>query len=293
MVLLEKPLVAQLIKKLHTFYEIPKPFTAFTRISVTVAGLAGPDPVRCSRSVVVCPDSSLQDALTKAPFDAIVLPGGLGGARNLAASSEVGLLLQQQEKDGRLVAAICAAPTALQAHNVGFGKSLTSYPSLKEQLQEKYAYKEDSVVVDGRQSVHDEKRSGWPSIITDDLVELVRERIMENRRVTIAELSSHVPQISRSLLHEIVMEHLLFRKLCARWVPKQLTPEHKTKRMESALTFLQRYHDDGDKFLDRIITGNLVTSRGPGTAFDFALAIVDTLLGPGASDPVAKAMLKV
>ncbi|PNF35235.1 hypothetical protein B7P43_G06871 [Cryptotermes secundus] len=109
----------------------------------------------------------------------------------------------------------------------------------------------------GRQSVHDEKRSGWPSIITDDLVELVRERIMENHCVTIAELSSHVPQISRTLLHEIVTEHLLFRKLCATWwVPKQLTPEHKTKCMESALTFLQQYHDDGDEFLDRIITGD-------------------------------------
>ncbi|PNF17893.1 hypothetical protein B7P43_G02234 [Cryptotermes secundus] len=63
----------------------------------------------------------------------------------------------------------------------------------------------------GRQSVHDEKRSGRPSIITDDLVELVRECIMENRRVTITELGSHVPQISPSLLHEIVTEHLLFR----------------------------------------------------------------------------------
>jgi putative intracellular protease/amidase len=57
------------------------------QISVTVAGLAGSDPVRCSRSVVVCPDSSLQDAVSKAPFDAIVLPGGLGGAKNLAAVS--------------------------------------------------------------------------------------------------------------------------------------------------------------------------------------------------------------
>ncbi|PNF43793.1 hypothetical protein B7P43_G09754 [Cryptotermes secundus] len=93
----------------------------------------------------------------------------------------------------------------------------------------------------GRQSVHDEKRSGRPSIITDDLVELVRERIMENRRVTIAELSNHVPQISHSLLHEIVTEHLLFRKLCARWVPKQLTPEHKTRRMDGGIVFL---HDN-------------------------------------------------
>jgi transposase len=45
----------------------------------------------------------------------------------------------------------------------------------------------------GRQSVHDEKRSGRPSIITDDLVELVRECIMENLRFTITELSSHFP----------------------------------------------------------------------------------------------------
>jgi hypothetical protein len=42
-----------------------------------------------------------------------------------------------------------------------------------------------------------------------------------------------------------------------------------------------------------LFPGNLVTSRGPATAFDFALAIADTLLGAGTSDPVAKAMLKV
>jgi protein DJ-1 len=57
------------------------------QISVTVAGLEGPDPVKCSHSVVVCPDASLEEAASKAPFDAIVLPGGLGGARNLAAVS--------------------------------------------------------------------------------------------------------------------------------------------------------------------------------------------------------------
>ena len=77
-----------------------------------------------------------------------------------------------------------------------------------------------------------------------------------DRLFTIKKLSSHSSQISRSLLHKIVMEHLLYRTLCARWVPKQLTPEVKAKRMESALAFLLRYHDDGDEFLDRIITDN-------------------------------------
>ncbi|KAJ4448394.1 hypothetical protein ANN_10410 [Periplaneta americana] len=68
---------------------------------------------------------------------------------------------------------------------------------------------------EGRQSVHDEERSGRPSLINDDRVELVRQCIMKNRRFTITELSSHFPQISRSLLHEIVTKHLLFKKVCA------------------------------------------------------------------------------
>ncbi|KAJ4436137.1 hypothetical protein ANN_18764 [Periplaneta americana] len=109
---------------------------------------------------------------------------------------------------------------------------------------------------EGRQSVHDEERSGRPSLINDDHVEVVRQCIMENRHFMITELSSHFPQISRSLLHEIVAKHLLFKKVCARWVPKNLTPEHKMQRLGAALTFLQWYHDDGDEFLDRIVMGD-------------------------------------
>jgi histone-lysine N-methyltransferase SETMAR len=35
-----------------------------------------------------------------------------------------------------------------------------------------------------------------------------------------------------------------------------LTDVHKTQRMVSALTFLQHYHDEGDIFLDKIVTGD-------------------------------------
>ena len=35
-----------------------------------------------------------------------------------------------------------------------------------------------------------------------------------------------------------------------------LTDVHKTQRLASALTFLQRYHDEGDEFLDKIVTCN-------------------------------------
>ncbi|GBM42472.1 hypothetical protein AVEN_79994-1 [Araneus ventricosus] len=34
-----------------------------------------------------------------------------------------------------------------------------------------------------------------------------------------------------------------------------LSDHHKTQRIGAALTFLQRYHHDGDEFLDKIVTG--------------------------------------
>jgi hypothetical protein len=57
---------------------------------------------------------------------------------------------------------------------------------------------------EGRENVHDDSRSGRPSVVNEDLARAVEEKIQENRRFTILSLSLHFPQISRSLLHEIV-----------------------------------------------------------------------------------------
>jgi histone-lysine N-methyltransferase SETMAR len=65
-----------------------------------------------------------------------------------------------------------------------------------------------------------------------------------------SELSTHFLHISHSLLHEIIMEHLQYHKLCARWVPKVLTDDLKTYCMGAALKFLVRYHNEGDEFLN-------------------------------------------
>jgi hypothetical protein len=61
----------------------------------------------------------------------------------------------------------------------------------------------------GRENVHDDPRSGRPSmvnedLVNEDLVNAVEETIQENRLFIISSLSLHFPQISRSLLHEIV-----------------------------------------------------------------------------------------
>jgi len=52
--------------------------------------------------------------------------------------------------------------------------------------------------------VHDEARSGCPSLVNDNLVRKVNERVHDNRRFTISDLSLHFPQISMTLLYDIV-----------------------------------------------------------------------------------------
>lgn len=42
---------------------------------------------------------------------------------------------------------------------------------------------------------------------------------------------------------------------------------------------------------DVVVDGNIVTSRGPGTAFKFALALVEQLVGKEKASEVAKGML--
>ncbi|KYN16305.1 PREDICTED: putative uncharacterized protein FLJ37770 [Trachymyrmex cornetzi] len=71
----------------------------------------------------------------------------------------------------------------------------------------------------GRTSVHDDQRSGRPSILTDDIVEKIENALRDDRRLTVDELSAMFPQISRSLLHETITKTLGYRKLSARWVP--------------------------------------------------------------------------
>ena len=56
-------------------------------MDVTLAGVGGSGAVKCSRNVSIVPDAALEDALKKGPYDALVMPGGGGGAKILAQVS--------------------------------------------------------------------------------------------------------------------------------------------------------------------------------------------------------------
>ena len=65
---------------------------------------------------------------------------------------------------------------------------------------------------EGHENVHDELWSCGLSVVNEDLVHTFEEKIRENRWFTIRSLSLHFPQISLSLLNEIVSDKLKFRK---------------------------------------------------------------------------------
>ena len=81
---------------------------------------------------------------------------------------------------------------------------------------------------EGRENLHNEAQSGCPSLVNDDLVRKVNERVRNDRLFTISDLSLQFPQISRTLFYDIVSSHLGRRRLYSmRRVYKNLCPAMK------------------------------------------------------------------
>lgn len=80
-------------------------------------------------------------------YDAIILPGGGKGTNNLMNCAPLHDRLRRQKEEGRLVCAICAAPTVLDAADVIDEESVTCYPSCAPQMSRHVA--NVPVVADG------------------------------------------------------------------------------------------------------------------------------------------------
>jgi hypothetical protein len=100
----------------------------------------------------------------------------------------------------------------------------------------------------GHTSVHDDQKSGRPSIVIE-IVEKIENLLHDNHRLTVDELSAMFLQISRSLLHKTITDTFGYQKLSAMWVPKQLTDQHKLNQVEAGQEFLRCYKLHGDEFL--------------------------------------------
>lgn len=113
---------------------------------------------------------------------------------------------------------------------------------------------------EGRQNVVDEQRSGRPSTATEgEAVNCVSVIVERDGRLTLDDIVESLPphiEISRRSVATILNDKLGMTKVCARWVPRLLTPDHKRNRIESAQKFFELLDLEGDDIWDRIVTGD-------------------------------------
>ena len=115
-------------------------------VEVTVCGLNS-ERIKGSKGIIIVADKILEG--NEIEYDACVLPGGMPGAENLAASDKVKKILLDMDNQGKIIAAICAAPAVVLA-TLGIlnDKSATCYPGMEENFSDTTDYKKDDVVID-------------------------------------------------------------------------------------------------------------------------------------------------
>lgn len=97
---------------------------------VVVASVKADGELVCkmSRGLKVMADCSITDAMTES-WDLIALPGGMPGAQHLRDCAPLISLLEKQKADGKLYAAMCAAPAVVLASKGLVDDGATCYPA--------------------------------------------------------------------------------------------------------------------------------------------------------------------
>lgn len=102
-------------------------------IEVTTVSITADLVVTGAHNVPVTADKTL-DNIVLNEADALILPGGMPGASNLNSSEPLKEALLQQYREGRIVAAICAAPMVLGGLGLLKGRNATCYPGFEPKL---------------------------------------------------------------------------------------------------------------------------------------------------------------
>ena len=100
---------------------------------------------------IVCKRSIADEGFSFADYDMLVLPGGIPGTPNLRACAPLTDELASRAREGRPLAAICAAPSILAELGILEGRRATSNPGFQHVLEEHGAelLPHEPVVVDG------------------------------------------------------------------------------------------------------------------------------------------------
>ena len=102
-------------------------------IGVFLAGVGESRLVTTSRGLRIAPDGAW-DPAEASRFDALVIPGGIGGTQTMREDSTVKQAVREFLLAGKIVAALCAGPTVLHEAGVLGNKTFTSHPNSREEL---------------------------------------------------------------------------------------------------------------------------------------------------------------
>ena len=116
-------------------------------IDITTISISDKNEVAGAHGITFLADAK-KDEVDFSTLDCIVLPGGMPGTTNLGADETVDKVIREFAAGGKLVAAICAAPSVLGQAGILNGKHATSYPGFEPKLTGAVT-SEDSVVQDG------------------------------------------------------------------------------------------------------------------------------------------------
>ena len=93
-------------------------------------------------------------------YDMVVLPGGYGGASAMKDNDDFQKTLKDMNKESKWIAAICAAPIALDRAGVLDGKTFTCYPTTAEKISSG-TFVDEKVVVDGNLVTSQGPATAW------------------------------------------------------------------------------------------------------------------------------------
>ncbi|UZK70939.1 type 1 glutamine amidotransferase [Sphingomonas sp. S1-29] len=122
-------------------------------VQVTLASIKT-DPIQGVKNdseptETITPDMTLDDVDTE-DFDALVLPGGLANPDTMRLQERAIEIVEEFMDDDKIVAAICHAPWLLVEADVVDGRRVTSWPSVRTDLENAGAdVVDEEVVVDG------------------------------------------------------------------------------------------------------------------------------------------------
>lgn len=103
------------------------------KLAVTTVGI-GAKCVTGSHNITVCCDTQDDEVSPTDSVEAVILPGGMPGTKNLESSACVQAFIDFAAQNNRIIAAICAAPSILGHKGLLDGREVVCFPGFEKEL---------------------------------------------------------------------------------------------------------------------------------------------------------------